>query len=477
MAGMREDKKPDVEGVAVVSSLAMEKRLRWFQGVPRYAWIVLMLAALGWLFDAMDQNLFTLVRQQSVLDLLKNSHILAADLDATAKSTGGLLTAVFLIGWAVGGLVFGVVGDRLGRTRTMIVTILIYAIFTGFNAFAQNIWQYGACRFFTALGVGGEFAAGAALVAEVWPERSRPMALGMLQSFSALGNMAAALISFFLSALSWRYVYVVGALPALLVVLIRASVKEPERWVRAREIAEADGTHRELGNIKELWSNAVLRRNTIAGVLIALAGVGGLWGISFFLVDLVGSTLKPMVKQLPEVLAQPHAAQAAAVTATLQAYRSKVFFVQQVGALLGMYVYAALSEKTGRRPALALFFVLAFFAVQMAFRGIHDVFSAYLLSFPLGFCALAPFSAFAVYFPELYPTRLRATGVGICYNGARILAAFAPFILGNLARAFASASDETAGLRTAASIVAGVYIFGLIGLSLSPETKGKPLPE
>jgi MFS family permease len=455
-------------------------KLRWFQGVPRYAWLVLFICALGWLFDTMDQHLFTLVRQDSVTELLKG-RVPAADLDGTVKQVGGWITAVFLLGWAAGGFLFGMVGDRLGRARTMMLTILTYAVFTGLNALVREPWQYATCRFLTAMGVGGEFAAGASLVAEVWPERSRPMALGTLQALSAFGNMSAAVITYILASLSWRWVFVVGALPALLVVWIQASVKEPEKWQKAKEEAkkakETDGAKKQVGSIAALFQDPVLRRNTIAGILLATAGVGGVWGVAFFLPDLVGSALKPIVAGYPDIAALTGPAKADAIKTAIKHYRSIVFFIQQVGAFLGMLGYAALSERIGRKPAMLLVFILAFFSVQAAFWGLRDPLSACLLAFPLGFCALAPFAAYAVYFPELYPTRLRATGVGFCYNAARIVAAAAPFALGGLARMFASPTDETAGLRTAASIIAFIYVAGLIGLIFAPETKGRPLPE
>src|SRR5258706_6704058 len=158
----------------MVESRESEKQLAWYQGVPRYAWIVLLISALGWLFDTMDQHLFNLVRLTSITELLRPEYEHAAKgaLDAAAKNWGGILTAIFLVGWAVGGFIFGVLGDRMGRTRTMIFTICIYAIFTGLNGLVHTPWQYALCRFLTALGIGGEFAAGTALVAEVWPQRS-----------------------------------------------------------------------------------------------------------------------------------------------------------------------------------------------------------------------------------------------------------------------------------------------------------------
>jgi MFS family permease len=452
------------------------QKLRWFQGVPRYAWLVLVICALGWLFDTMDQHLFNLVRQSSVTELLKGK-VPPETLDATAKDVGSQLTAIFLIGWAAGGFFFGMLGDKLGRTRTMMITILIYAIFTGLNGIVQDPFWYGVCRFLTALGVGGEFAAGASLVAEVWPERSRPMALGLLQALSAVGNISAGFIALALSAVSWRYVYYVGAAPALLVLAIRFFVKEPDRWVHARAEAAQSGGAKELGNIAQLFHDPVLKRNTIAGVLLALAGVGGVWGVAFFLPDLIGSVLKPAVSKWPEIASLTGAAQEQAIKTNVQSLRASVSIVQQVGAFFGILTYAAISERIGRKPALFGAFILAFLSVQATFWGLRDVTSAYVLAFAMGFCALMPFGAYCVYFPELYPTRLRSTGVGFCYNCARILAALAPFALGKLTVIFKDPTDATQGFRIAASIVACIYVSGLIGLYYAPETRGKPLPE
>jgi MFS family permease len=428
--------------------------------VPRYAWTVLAIAALGWMFDTMDQNLFNLVRQSSLTDLLKD-RVPADQLKGATSALSGQMTAVFLIGWAVGGFLFGMLGDRLGRARTMAFTVLIYAGFTGLTGLTQDPFWYGVCRFFTALGVGGEFAAGAALVAEVFPNRSRAMALGTLQALSAVGNMMAAVVTLVLSEVndSWRWAYAVGAAPALLVFFIRRNVREPEQWVEAQ--AQAQAGHQAVGSIAGLFRESQIARNTVAGTLLALAGVGGLWGVGFWLPELTTLALTPYGYGPAE----------------MTRVRSYVFLAQQFGALWGMIGYAALSERIGRRPALLLAFFLAFAAVQATFRWLHDLPSAFLLAPILGFCALAPFAAYAVYFPELFPTRLRATGVGFCYNCARLLAAAAPFALGTLAKQYEVPGDPAAGLRTAASIVAFVYVAGLVGLWLAPETKGKPLPQ
>lgn len=444
-----------------------ETNLRWFQGVSSYAWLVLIVCALGWLFDCMDGNLFTLIRQKSLNDLLQPHYASKAALDEAVTRMGGIITSVFLLGWAAGGFIFGVLGDKLGRTRTMMITIFVYAGFTGLNSLVHTLWQYALCRFLTALGIGGEFAAGAALVAEVWPARSRPMALGTLQALSAVGNILAAVITYVLAGLTWRWVFAIGAIPALMVLVIRSFMKEPEAWKKAEQQARESGTTRELGKMGDLFRDPVLRRNTIAGILIGIAGVGGLWGVVFFMPDFLGRVLAPDVVHLSEQAAKKQ----------LQQWRSQAFFVQQVGALIGMFAYAALSERMGRRPSLALFFAAVIAVVLGTFWSVHGITSAMIWSFFLGFCALAPFSAFAVYFPELFPTRLRATGVGMCYNSARVIAALAPSALGLLTSVWSSPTDPAFGFRVAASIVTSVYLLGFVGLAIGPETRGQPLPQ
>src|SRR6185503_4346483 len=221
------------------------KPLKWYQGLEKYCWVVLVISALGWLFDTMDQNLFNLVRKTSMEDLLMSKEKRATltpqekiTFDKDVKDKGGTVTMIFMFGWAAGGFIFGILGDRLGRTKTMIITILIYAIFTGASGFVDNWQLYAAARFMTGLGVGGEWAAGAALVAETFPQRSRPMALGFLQALSSVGNMMAAGITWGIEGAGisdvqpWRIVYFVGAVPALLVLWIRRSVHEPEKWVQ-----------------------------------------------------------------------------------------------------------------------------------------------------------------------------------------------------------------------------------------------------
>lgn len=437
------------------------RNLKWYQGLDRYCWIVLTIAALGWLFDTMDQNLFNLVRAPSITDLMRDD-VPADQLKGAVQDVSGYVTAIFLIGWSVGGFIFGILGDKIGRTTTMILTILIYATFTGLSGapFVQNWEMYAFMRFMTAVGVGGEWAAGASLVAEVFPQRSRPMALGLLQALSAVGNMMAAVVTLLISTsmvggleANWRIAYFVGAAPALLVLWIRRSVREPEQWKQAKAQVTVG---QELGNMSELFTHPVIRRNTIAATLMATAGVGALWGVGFFSTDLLRTELEGTGRDVGTLV-------------------SIMFLLQNAGAFFGIYLFAAAAERFSRRAAFTVWFALAWASVLAYFWGVagsgDQAFTRAIVLAPImGFCTLGPFSGYTVYFPELFPTRLRATGCGFCYNAARILAAFAPFALGKLA-------TELGGFAPAATVVTSIYILGFIGAWLGPETKGKPLPE
>ena len=290
---------------------------RWYRELTRYHWLVLIIAALGWLFDTMDQQLFTLARAPAMVDLLAPSEGVKPD-KGTAQFYGGVVTSIFLIGWATGGLAFGILGDRIGRKKTMMLTILLYSLFTGLSALSVGIWDFAFYRFLTGLGVGGEFAVGVSLVAEAMPERARPFALGLLQALSAIGNITAGLIGISFSYLEsagvlgdyWRWMFVVGVLPAFVVVLIYRRLEEPERW----QSAAASGSKQQLGSYSELFGDPRWRRNAIVGLVLASAGIVGLWGIGFFSPDLIRLALAESYKgqgltemQIDAIVSQPQA--------------------------------------------------------------------------------------------------------------------------------------------------------------------------
>ena len=392
---------------------------------------------------------------------------------ALADKAGGDATTIFVFGWAIGGLFFGWVGDSLGRAKTMALTILTYAIFTGLNGLAQTEFQFNVLRFLTALGVGGEFAAGAALVAESMPERSRAAALGTLQALSAVGNMMGAAIAYFVLPISWRWLFFVGALPGVVAVLVFMKLEEPSKWKDARKKwleEKAAGVKKKGSSYVGLLQDSRWRKRAIVGLLLGVVGVGGLWGVAFF------------TPELNRLIAKDYSEEAK------EKFVSIAFFLQQFGALLGISAYTVISLKMGRKPAFGVFFALAFLVVSYTFLFATTIWDAYILAPLVGFVTLGPFGGYAIYFPELFPTRLRATGVGFCYNVGRFLAALVPSFKSALtgllmSSAFAIpflpavAGNAERAIRYGSFLMIFIYILGLIVLLFAPETKGKPLPE
>lgn len=424
------------------------RRARWHRGVTRYQWLVLLVAWLGWVFDAMDATIYAMVLHPALHELLGRNGPATPD---AVGWYGGIIFSVFLIGWALGGVLFGVLADRFGRTRVLVVTILIYAIFTGMAALSQTWWQLGLFRFLTALGIGGEWAAGAALVAEVWPEEKRTRAAGVLQSAWAAGFFLAALINLLLRDQGWRRVFVAGVAPALVALLVRLCVREPERWLRARA-ADAAGvaTGRKLA---ELFSPA-LRRATLIGSGLAFVAVFGLWGAT--------NWTPTLVRELPEM----KSLDGAVVTSRI----SYATMMLNVGALVGYLSFGPLAERFGRRAVFGLMCVGSLILLPATYLTPRSYAQVLVLLPLLGFFNNGIFSGFPIYLPELYPTRLRGTGAGFCFNIGRVLASLGPFLTGWLV-------SVLGGFGRAASAIAVIYLVGLCLLPFAPETRGKPLPD
>lgn len=452
---------------------------RWYHELNRYHWFVLIVAALGWLFDTMDQQLFTLARAPAMKELLTTAS--GEPSPETAGYYGGLATAIFLLGWATGGLGFGVLGDRIGRAKTMLWTILIYSICTGLSALSVGFWDFAFYRFLTGLGVGGEFAVGVSLVAEVMPDKARPYALGLLQALSAVGNISAALISLALGSVdgpegitalqfqgqplhAWRIMFVVGTVPALLAILIRRRLKEPERW----QAAAADhGKHPKLGSYSELFGDPRWRRNAIVGMCMAFSGVVGLWGIGFFSFDL----FRRVFTEQYQVAGVP----AAEIAGKVSFWIAMTSILQNIGGFLGIWAYSRITPHIGRKPAFAIAFVLAMLSTAMVFGLMNDRSQIFWMIPIMGFCQLALFGGYAIYFPELFPTRLRSTGTSFCYNVGRFVAAVGPFTFGYLTSVVFA--DKEMPMRWAGVSMCAIFLLGLVVLPFAPETKGKPLPE
>jgi MFS family permease len=527
----------------------LEKR-NWWTYLNRYHWFVLIVCALGWMFDCADQIIFYSSRAIALRDLMPGTA-------ATHQGQiGSYVTMIFMIGWASGGLVFGIVGDKWGRAKTMGLTIFLYALFTGLSALSQTWIQFAFTRFLTGFGVGGEFAAGAALVADVMPSQARAQALGLLQALSAVGNVLGALMLQVVTIwagnnehLVWRYLYFVGTLPAIVAVFVMFQMREPEKWVAAKAAAKETGD-KSMGRISDLFAIPRWRRNTLVGLALAISGVIGVWGIGFYSPELIETTFPPMTQQAGQkvevILAAPNAADCTAAVKSLEAvagqtengaptaqaveakdglaaYRrllertvayketvpddltlvvltpsrhakleallanrmepkvgatlkSNALILQQIGAFLGMLAFSMMAVRIGRRLSFAISFTLAWAAIYVVFLGFHHQSQIWYMYPLLGFCTLLPFGGYAVYFPELFPTRLRTTGTGFCYNVGRYISALGPPMLMNLSASLVG-RFETPAFRVSAVIVSSVYIIGIVAAFMGPETKDQPLPE
>ncbi|MBM4002851.1 MAG: MFS transporter [Planctomycetes bacterium] len=577
----------------------------WYKELSRYHWFVFVVAALGWLFDTMDQQLFTLARTPAMQELFAGPGGAAAD-KAIVDTYGPWATSIFLMGWATGGLLFGVLGDRYGRAKVMMWTILVYSLFTGISAFSVTFWDFALWRFLTGLGVGGEFAVGVALVAEVMPDRARPFALGLLQALSAVGNIAAALINLGLGEYEqtlglgtatlmgfklsrWRVMFMIGTVPALLCIVIRARLKEPERWQTA---SHSDAAKRTLDLYRALFYDPVWRRRALLGVVLATSGVIGLWGIGFFAVDLNLSIFRKVFEAearsqsesnwdralLRSLIAEPDrfkdlkvklkpadfistaaenkdpailwdaigelteqkreislasvldhldtgnpaknrkpqsaddrrrredylageknasgdgggdgaadhgaaiasnadriAARSKAIAGRVTRWTSLTSMMLNIGAFFGIYGFSLVSHVIGRRLTFAIAFVIAGLSTAYVFLNISSTSHVFTMIPLMGFCQLSLFGGYAIYFPELFPTRLRSTGTSFCYNVGRFIAAIGPFTLGVLnSKVFHNAPEP---YRYSGAVMCVVFLLGLMVLPFCPETRGQPLPD
>ena len=488
-------------------------KLKWYQGLTKYHWWVLLVAVLSWTFDCMDQRIFVLSRVPAVRELIRweeRRGPLAAELlpairaevakeaaaganapeEAAAETDrrlearlealraekcdkfGDVFTALMILGWAVGGAFFGIYGDKWGRVRTLSVAISVYSVFTGLSGLAAGLADFCLYRFLMGCGIGGAFATAASLIAETMPEHSRAFALGLFQALSAVGNLTGSAIARFLvspevpttlwgliggdGVSGWRVLFMIGVLPAILVVLIFRTVKEPEAWQAARKTA-AENIDRQLGDLKGLFTTPRWRRNTLVGLALALVGVTGLWGVGFYTPELIDSALGDLPRE------------------ELGNVKAMGMLLQDVGAFFGMLAFTWIATRMGRRLAFGSAFVCCWIVVSAVFLLLDERWHAYAMLPFLGFVTLSLFGGYSIYFPEIYPTRLRSTGTGFCYNVGRVVAAV--FILFKIPiRNLFDGLGFQQPFRSGSLVLALVYLAGLIVLFWAPETKGRPLP-
>ncbi len=455
----------------------------WYSGISRYQWIVLIIACLGWIFDVFEGQIFVASMRDAMPALLGTD----AD-DPSVGAWNDRAFGMFLLGGALGGVVFGMISDRIGRAKTMVWTILFYSVFTCMSAFSQEPWHMAVLRFLVAMGVGGEWAVASAMVAEVMPKRSRAVMSSIFHASSVFGTLLAVAtirlligneeVNASLAARGidgWRVGFAIGVLPALLTVWIRWKLKEPDSWQKARERAQKDETQA-TGRISELFSPEHLRA-TIVCVSLATIGLVTFWGGHIY-----GKNALLRFAQGEALAAENIAADAdkAVKAAAFEKHAAKIksaemnsMALNTIGGGLGLVLFGWISTRLGRKGAFVLYHVAAFFCMLLMFKVLIPGATSpvpLMLFLPIfGFFTLGMHAGYAVYFPELYPTRLRGTGAGFGFNMGRLGTASAFFGFGALA---SPPSPENKAL-----ILAPLYLLGVVVVWFARETRSEELPE
>ncbi len=396
--------------------------------VDRRAWRALFAAQAGWMLDAMDFLLFSF----AVIPIREEFHL--------SNGTMGALTSVALIAGAAGGMVFGRLADRLGRVRALTLSILLYSVATAGLATSMALWQLVAWRVAVGFGMGGEWSCGSVLVAETWPAEHRGKAMGLMQAGWAIGALiAAAASALIIGRYGWRVLFLIGALPAIAAFFIRRNVEEPVVWLQ-RPRGESRWS--------EMFSKVYLRRTVIA-TLLSSSVLVAYWGVTSW---------------LPAFLATPLAKGGAGLTVTTSA---KWLIALQVGAFFGYISFGWIADRIGRRPAFTFFMIAATLLVPLFAFYARTPVLLLTLGPLLGFFAHGYFSLFGAMLAELFPTRIRASAQGFCYNGGRLASAGAPLAIG-----LASKSYSFAVVITCAALF---FALGGVLVWMLPETKGAEL--
>lgn len=416
--------EPQNEGTqkqAEITRLGELSAQQWKSGAA--AW-------LGWTFDGLELHIYTLVATPFVAELLQT-----AETDPAVGHYGAIIQAAFLVGWALGGGLFGRLGDRLGRCKALCLTILTYAIFTGLAVFAHKWWHLMIFRFVAALGIGGEWAVGASLLSETWPKHWRPWIAGVLQTGVNIGILMAGAANALMKNEPPRYLFLVGVVPALLVLWIRSGVPETEEWHAAKKQAP-----KRLPGLADLFRRGALKVTLLTTAVCAIS-LSAHWAFMFWYIQ--------HLRQLPDVLAMNAGEQNLLV--------SKALYLVILSSIAGNFFAAWVSRKIGYRQTTA-WMCLGYFLAMLGAYYVPRDHTALLCWFPcIGFFQ-GLFALFTMYLPPLFPTLLRTTGAGFCYNIGRIAAAFGTVFFG----LFSKVGDHRLALLYAGFLflpAAGIAVF------------------
>jgi len=431
------------------------------QALTAASWRALVASFLGWMFDGYETYALILVAGVALRQLL------APDQVANLPIYIGGLLAVTLVGWATGGIIAGILADYIGRKRMLMLSILWYALFTGLSALAGSYASLLLLRFLTGLGLGAEWGPGTAILGESWPSKSRGRAASVLQSAIGFGLLLASGVWLYVAPLgpaSWRYMFLIGILPALSVLWIRTSVRDPDLWVAARErrrlarerLASGRPVNREdrllVGfTVTQILAIPDLRRRLLLLLLLSLSTIVAWWAVSTWIPFYAGQL-------------------AAKAGGDAQRGVALAGLYYNVGGILGYFVFGVLADAWGRKPTMMLYYAGAVVLVLVLFRAVQDPSVFLVVAAVNGFFTLGQFAWMPVYLPELFPTAVRGSAISLVFDVTRYLAAAGPLLAGWLI-------VNLGGVSAAASIIGLSYLLGLVVTPFAaPETKGSPLP-
>jgi MFS family permease len=447
-------------GGLIMPSIAAAAQIPWYGTLTRIQWKTLIAANLGWMFDGYETFALILTVAVALRQLLDPAQY------AQIPAYAGTVIAVTLFGWGIGGILGGILADYIGRRRTMIYAILAYSLITGLSAASWDWISFALLRFLVGIAIGSEWATGASITAEVWPDHARGKGAGLMQCGLGIGFFLASLVWLFVGAIgpgAWRIMFVLGVLPALFVLWIRSGIPESQPWertnksrrlARARQQGGASLSEDEQAlsrfTLVELFVDPQNRRRAVLVFLLSLTTTCAWWGISTWVPPYIGSV-------------------AAKASLPAQQWASYAGMTYNFGAIIGYASFGFLADRFGRKPVTMFYFAMALVLTPVLFLWTQDLTLLLLVAAVNGCFSLGQYSWMPVWLPELFPTRIRATAMAFAFNAPRFIAFLGPLLAGNLIVYFG-------GFGTAATIVALIYVLGLATAPFLPETRGKPLP-
>ena len=431
--------------------------LSWIKDITHYQWMVFLVAWLGWALDSTDFGLFNIVLRPAVTELLGGNPTIAQ-----IGQTGGWLSMTGLLGWALGGFFFGIVGDTIGRVRTLALSVIMVGLFTGLQGLATSTYMLGFFRFFAGVGTGAEIVVGIPLVAEAFAQEQRAKVLGIMMTGGAFGNLIAGQIFAYVGPYGWRYVMIAGILPAIVLLFLRRGMEEPERFrdVQARRAELKAQRYRSEADEKFLMFAPAqlftkdMRFSTFVGVLFCVGTLLAIWTSQIW---------------LPTI--QTQLLQKAGITGAASApFVGHGMTLWGLGGILGYATFGFIADAIGRRPAI-VFYNIGTIASGLFLYLWVDTWDLYPYVLPVfGYFVFGVFSGHAVYLPELFPTQVRATAVSFCNGSGRIITSFGPLIAGLVTPMLGGQ------FSTAAAIMTCFAALSILAMALGRETKDQDLP-